>query len=210
MQNGDGARMGRALLMTALGAGVVGSVASATEPAATALDLVWVDLAAMGPTMVKQTSGEVRDLLAPLGVRVTSRIEAPVLAFRPGQAAVILLQRSQNVAHTGSPVAGSVTPGDPNHTAWVNPALVADGLGLALERWPSWTLLKRRAFARALAAVVAHELAHSLAGASHAPGGIMAETLRPGLLCNRHLAMDPQLAPGFQVAMAAEPSPGLP
>lgn len=196
--------------LTALGACWGGPWARATELTEPVLDLVWVDLAAVGPALMMDASAEVRDLLSPLGVRVTSRVEAPGLGYPPSDATVLLARRIPNgarPARSGQFVAGSAALGNGSHNVWVLPAPVADCLNLALERRPLWTYLQRREFAHALAVVVAHELAHSLAGAVHAPAGLMAKTLRPGRLRDRHLGMDARLAPHFRAALTAPPPP---
>jgi hypothetical protein len=80
--------------------------------------------------------------------------------------------------------------------------MVARGLGLALERVPQWSDRQRREFAHAVAVVVAHELAHSLAGVGHSPDGLMAETLGSRQLRDRQLWMEDWLASRFRSALA--------
>jgi hypothetical protein len=83
---------------------------------------------------------------------------------------------------------------------------VAGGLGLDLERLPCWSFRQRHDFARALAGVVAHELQH-LAGAGHAPEGLMAAALGTSQLRDRELEVDARLTPELRAALAAPASP---
>jgi hypothetical protein len=75
-----------------------------------------------------------------------------------------------------------------------------------LERLPSWSFRQRHEFTRALAVVVAHELQH-LAGAGHAPEGLMATALGARQLRDRELEVDARLTPEFRAALAAPASP---
>ena len=194
-------------LVAVLGVCLGGPLASATEPPAPLLDLVWVDLTGMSPAVVGLACSELGDLLAPLGVRVVSRLESPGVAFRPGQAIVILRRSSPNPAHTWLSVGGAVTEApETSRTLWVFPACVAGSLGLTLEHQLLWSSGQRREFARALAVVVAHELQH-LAGAHHSPGGLMSRSICPSQLRDRHLELDTRLAPGFKAALAARTHP---
>lgn len=199
-------------LAVALGACLLGAPASAAEPPASTLDLVWVDLtdlSAWGPAPIERVSADVRELLAPLGVRVAWRVEAPGRVFPGGQVTVVLARSNLNPSHAGRPVAGAVTvdPGEAGSLS-VFPAVVAGGIGLTLERLPLWTFRQRREFTRALAMVVAHELAHRVAGAGHSPGGLMSETLCSRQLRDRGLGAEPRLAAGFRAALARPPGPG--
>jgi hypothetical protein len=190
-------------LVAVLGVCLGGPLASATEPPAPLLDLVWIDLTGLSPAVVGLARAEVGDLLAPLGVRVVSRLESPGVGFPPGQAIVILRRSDPNPAHTGRSVGGAVTEApETSRTLWVFPACVADGLGLTLEHQPLWSSGQRREFARALAVVVIHELQH-LAGAHHSSGGLMSRSICPSQLRDRHLQFDARLAPRLQAALAA-------
>jgi hypothetical protein len=189
--------------LVALAAGVGGRGAVAAEPLPTRLDLVWVDLAETDPTLLTGMGAAAEDLLAPLGIQVTSRVELPRFGFRGGTAIVILSRSNPNPAHAGRPVAGAVVAERTgSHGVWVFPPTVARGLGLALERVPQWSDRQRREFAHAVAVVVAHELAHSLAGVGHAPDGLMAETLGSRQLRDRQLWMEDWLASRFRSALA--------
>jgi len=152
-------------------------------------------------------SVEVRDLMAPLGVRVVWRVEAPGVAFPPSRTIVVLQRSNPDPTHARRPVGGNVAV-DPNgrRTLWVFPACVAGGLGLTLESLPFWSFRQQHEFTRALAVVVAHEL-HHLAGAGHAPEGLMAATLSSRQLRDRQLEMDARLAPEFRAALSAPASP---
>jgi hypothetical protein len=174
------------------------------------LDLVWVDLSdltARGLAPIERVSVDVRDLLEPFGMRVTWRVEAPGADF-PASRTIVVLQRSNpDPKHARRPVGGAVAAQRTGRrTLWIFPAQVAGGLGLDLERLPSWSFRQQHAFARALAVVVAHELQH-LAGAGHAPEGLMAATLGAGQLRDRALEVDTRLTLEFRAALAAPASP---
>ena len=203
-------RSGRAPLVAVLGACLLGPLAGAAEPPVPVLDLVWVDLTdltARGPAPIERVSVEVRDLLAPLGVRVVWRVEAPGIAFPPSRTIVVLQRSNPDPTHARR-LAGGAVAADPKgrRTLWVFPALVAGGLGLALERLPFWSFRHQHEFTRAMAVVVAHELQH-LAGAGHAPEGLMAGTLGSSQLRDRQLEMDARLAPEVLSALSAPASP---
>jgi hypothetical protein len=194
--------------LVVLAACVGGPRAIAAGPPATGLDLVWVDLVGTDPALLTQMALAVQDLLASLGIPVASRVEAPRFGFRPGTAIVILAGSNPNPAHAGRPVAGAVAAERrAPHVVWVFPSTVARGLALPLERLPRWSDRQRRELAHAVAVVVAHELAHSLAGVDHSPDGLMAETLHPRQLRDRHLWMEAWLASRLQTAVATPAVP---
>lgn len=207
MDRRRGGRSRQVPLVAVLGACLCGTLARATEAPAPVLDLAWVDLTRMSPVLIGQVSSEVRDLLAPVGVRVVSRVEAPGLGFPPGQATIILARSNPNPSQAGRSVCGAVAASpEASRTVWAFPACVAGSLGLTLEHQFLWPFGQRRAFARALAVVVAHEL-HHLAGVDHSSRGLMSRHLRPSQLRDRHLEMDGRLAPRFRAALAARAHP---
>lgn len=164
--------------LVAVGTFLGASASAAADSPGPSLELVWVDLAGLGPPLVAGTCAAAEQLVAPVGLRLSSRCAPAGSGFVPGHAVVILMERNPNPGHSGRPVAGAVQAGAGRLPAvWVFPRVVAHGLGLDPAHARGWTSWQRVDFARALAAVVLHELAHLMCDAEHAAGGLMAQAL---------------------------------
>ena len=130
-------------------------------------------------------------------------MSAPGTDGEVGGVRVVLMRSNPNRARRGAPAGGAVRlePGR-QLTAWIFPAEIAGALGLAFERRPLWDVPSRQRLQRALAVVVAHELAHALAGAGHSRAGLMAPQMRPRQMLDPGLAFDADLGPAFLAGLA--------
>jgi hypothetical protein len=155
------------------------------------LELVWVDAGRTGVGAVEGASRELRALLGESSVRLTSTIASPAEMRFVGGAwvRVVLLSGAPKGVSGPGPVMGFTRdPADGPLTIWIVPAAVAANVGLHLDGAASWNLVARRRFDRAVACVVAHELAHCLGHAGHSRG-LMAPRLARRELLHAPLAL---------------------
>jgi hypothetical protein len=157
------------------------SIAAMTTTAAWAggdpkLHLSWVDVSGMPAGPLAAAISEAQRLLEPAGIRVRARREGAGAQVRAGSMVVVFALDREGV---GSDGLWGAAPAGADNAVWVYPQRVASALGLdpaMPHAWPAGADLR---FRRLLGIVVAHELLHRLAGAPHAPEGLMAPTLSP-------------------------------
>jgi hypothetical protein len=175
----------------------------ARRPAAE-LRLVWVDLRGVSPAQLEAAATRIQSLLAPAGVRISARRAVPGVGDDIEGIRVVLMRSLARTRRPPESVAGVAgVAGQWPPTVWVCPEVVAANLRLDTERAHLWTLLQRRDFANGLGAVVVHELAHTLFGASHQPRGLEAAQLGVDDLVDPRLALAPGLLAAFQTAALA-------
>jgi len=187
-----------ASILAAASLATICSAADAAPPAAVPAQLClrFVDLCDTVPELRHETLREIQALLEPTGIRVAGREVFPGQTEASGGVYVILMPFDPSRPRS-QPVGGAARRESGRQlTVWAFPPWVAGGLGLDLSKTPRWTDRQRREFARALAAVVVHELAHALAGAGHRPNGLMSARL------GREQLLDPSLVVGMELHRA--------
>ena len=173
------------------------------RPSGPELRLVWVDLAKVGTATTEDATLAVRDILAPAGLHVSGRTTAPGSSAPVEGARVVLTDFAPNQPVAGRLVGGEARrEGSRQPTVWIFPRAVAAALGLDLARRHTWPPVSELLFERALAAVVVHELAHALAGASHRPTGLMSPKLSRAGLLNPRLTLEADIRPAFLEGLA--------
>jgi hypothetical protein len=155
------------------------SIAAMTTTAACAggdpkLHLSWVDVSGMPAGLLAAAIAEAQRLLEPAGIRVRARNER---AGTPVQACSIVVVFARDRKGDGSDRLWGAAPAGADNAVWVYPQRVASALGLDPAVPHAWSAGGDLSVRRLLGVVVAHELLHRLAGAPHAPEGLMAPTL---------------------------------
>jgi hypothetical protein len=194
-------------------AGVPAAAWSVHPPRPTELRVAWVDLCRTAPDLQQAARDEVKALLEPAGIRVAARAATPGLDEPTGGAFVVLLPSDPAHRGRGHRSAGaSRREASGQATVWAFPPNVATALGLRWELEPLWSPVERRLFARALGAVVVHELAHVFAGAPHRKTGVMSDQLRAQWVSDPSMALDADLHAALRDGVASRddggPSPG--
>jgi hypothetical protein len=189
-------RVGLAVLAFATGVTPAFSTPRAAEPIA----LVWVDPTAQASFAAEEAMKEAVTLLRAAGAEALWRMSEAPLPLDGDELAVIVVSAPGENARR---VMGSTQLADSALAVWIYPQAVAAVIGLDPRAPTAWTAIERRAFARALGRVAAHEVVHAvLESPRHSSIGLMSRSLVRGDLLAPVLAVDRETRHAIRRAVA--------